>query len=166
MIRALALAAALALAGCASTPTTAPPASGAAAYSAQGQWSFAFDAGPGVATATYAAPGKPAEIVLSCAAPRGPFTVQDFTLTAAPRGASGQFAIGGSSSNHVAQPLPAADGRTPYTFTLGVRDTVFNALTPNAAVTIAVSGGAPRALPAGAASRINDVLNSCRVSGS
>lgn len=164
-MRRLVLAAAmLALTACASSgeTATAPPTSTTSA----GVWAYAFDAGPGVATATLTgSDGRPL-IKLTCQAPRGDLQVEDWAFSRVRQGdAQATFSLAGQSKTVPARIAGDGAGRIALTMTLPARDPMWNALTPTASVKTVASGFTHVWAPE-AASRINDVLNSCRSLGS
>lgn len=163
MRRTLLAAATLALAACASgqTTTTAP----ATSTTSSGVWAYSFDAGPGIATATLAGgDGKPL-VVLTCHAPRGDLQVQDWTFTRGQGDTQATFSLGGQSKTVPARIAGDGAGRIAMSMTLPSRDPMWNALTPSAPVRT-TAGGFTHTWAPEAASRINDVLNSCRALGS
>jgi hypothetical protein len=153
----------LTLAGCASSPQNAPPSS---AVTSTGTWAFAFDAGPGLASATLSgADGKP-DLRVTCEAPRGDLMVTDWTFTRARHGdTQATVSIGSATKTVPARVGGDGAGRQALTFSLPPRDPLFQTLYPNAAVRTAASGYTHN-WAAGAASRLNDVINSCRTLGS
>jgi len=159
----LAAAATLALTACASSgeTVTAPPTN----TTSSGVWAYAFDAGPGVATATLTgSDGKPL-VKLTCQAPRGDLQVQDWTFTRGQGDTQAMFSLAGQSKTVPARIAGDGAGRIALTMTLPARDPMWNALTPSAPVRT-TSGGFTHVWAPEAASRINDVLNSCRALGS
>lgn len=151
--------AALALAGCASTPAAAPAPAGP--QTSAGTWSFGFDAGPGIANADLKGADGALLARLSCQAPKGPFVVTDWTNAAEGRAS---FAIGDAAAAAMAVVEPV-EGRPAAKVAIPVADSVFRALTPAAPVALTINGRT-HVLASGAASRVNDVLNSCRATGS
>lgn len=162
----VAVVAAAALAACASTDkaSDAPP---KASVSSSGSWAFAFDAGSGVASATLVGAEGAALVRLSCKAPNGEVQVADYTWGKAKvaEAVPVEFAIGSAKTGPVGRIAPATDGRVALQFATPSNDKVFRALTPNAAVS-ASTPTRTHAWAAGAATRINDMLNSCRATGS
>jgi hypothetical protein len=159
-----AAAAALSLAACASKP--APDAPPSPLTTSAGTWTYAFDAGPGLASATLSGPdGQPA-LRVTCEAPRGDLIVTDWTFSRARQGdVQATVSVGGASKPVPARIAGDGAGRIALMTTLPPRDPLFAALTPNAPVKT-VAAGYTHIWAAGAASRINDVINSCRTLGS
>ena len=73
--------------------------------------------------------------------------------------------VGAASRTVAARAEGDGAGRQALMFALQPRDPLFAALTPSAEITT-VAGGYTHHWAAGAASRINDVINSCRTIGS
>lgn len=161
--RVLAVAASLALSACASGQTTSLPPSSAAS---SGVWAYAFDAGPGIATATLTgADGRPL-VQLSCQAPRGDLVVTDWMFSRVRQGdVSATVSVGSASKTVSGRVAGDGAGRQALKLSLPSRDPMWNALTPSAPVKT-VAGGFTHTWAAESASRINDVLNSCRSLGS
>lgn len=156
--------AACALAACAGTPPPAGPQ--APAVTSAGTWTYAFDAGPGLASATLSgADGRPALRVL-CQAPRGDLMVTDWTFSRVRQGET-QATVTVGQAGKTVPGLIAGDGagRQVLTFALPPQDPLFAAMTPSSPVKTAAAGYTHTWAP-GAASRLNDVINSCRTIGS
>jgi hypothetical protein len=162
-MRTVVFAAALLLAACASKP---PPAAPARAWISSGTWAFAFDAGPGIASATLAgADGRPVLRVL-CTAPRGDLMITDWTFSLARQGdTSATLTVAAAAKTGPGRIAGDGAGRQVLTFAINPRDPVFQALTPEAPIRTQAAGYTHTWAP-GAASRINDVINSCRTLGS
>jgi len=162
-MRIAALALVFILSACASSPGTAPPSS---VVTSTGTWTFAFDAGPGIASATLSgADGKP-DLRVTCEAPRGDLMVTDWTFTRARHGdTQATVSVGGASKTVPARVGGDGAGRQALTFSLPPRDPLFQTLVPSAPVRTSAAGYTHN-WAAGAASRLNDVINSCRTLGS
>lgn len=155
---------ALGLAACASAPPVEAPPS--PATTSAGTWTFAFDAGPGLASAIlHAADGRPL-LRVTCEAPRGDLQVTDWTFSRARQGEA-QATVSVADQGAVTAGRIAGDGagRQALTFALSPRDPVFGALTPSASVRTAAAGYT-HTWAQGAATRLNDVINACRTMGS
>lgn len=155
---------AIGLAACA-TPTpmeTAPPSSVASA----GVWAYSFDAGPGIAAAVLTgADGRPL-VRMQCQAPRGDLIVTDWTFSRTRQGeVQATVSVGTASKTIAARVAGDGAGRQALAFALPTRDPLWDALTPSVTVKTD-AGGFTHVWAAEAASRINDVLNSCRNQGS
>lgn len=161
----LAAIAASSLAACASAPTETvapPPTSGASA----GVWAYAYDAGPGIATAVLTGADNQPLVRLACQSPNGNLVVTDWTFSRVRQGdAPTTFAVGTQSKQLTARIAGDGAGRQALVITLPSRDPFWNALSPSAAVTTTAQGYTHNWAPE-SASRINDVLNSCRSIGS
>lgn len=162
-MRSFVIAAALLLAACAGKP---PPATPAKAWTSSGTWAFAFDAGPGIASAILSgAEGRPV-IRVTCTAPRGDLMITDWTFSLARQGdTTATVTVGEASKTVPARIAGDGAGRQVLTLSLPPRDPLFQALTPNAPMRTQASGYTHTWAP-GAASRLNDVINSCRTLGS
>jgi len=161
----LAAAAACSLAACAGTPTetVAPPPTSAASA---GVWAYAFDAGPGIATAVLTGADNQPLVKLACQSPNGDLVVTDWTFSRVRQGdAPTTFAVGAQSKQVTARIAGDGAGRQALVMTLPSRDPMWNALSPSARVTTTALGFTHNWAPE-SASRINDVLNSCRSLGS
>lgn len=156
-------AACLVLAACAGGPDAAPPSKD---VTSTGTWTFAFDAGPGLASATLAGPdGRPA-LRVTCEAPRGDLMVTDWTFSRARQGdAQATVSVGAASKTVAARIAGDGAGRQALMFSLPPRDTLFQTLAPTAPVRTAAAGYS-HSWAAGAATRLNDVINACRTLGS
>lgn len=153
------------LAACAGSPkeTVAPAASSA---SSSGVWAYSFDAGPGIATAVMTGADNLPLVKLSCQSPNGNLVVTDWTFSRVRQGdTQATFAIGAQTKQVAARIAGDGAGRQALTMTLPSRDPMWNALAPAAAVKTTASGFTHNWAPE-SASRINDVLNSCRSLGS
>jgi hypothetical protein len=162
-MRFAAVAAILTLSACAGAPDVQPP---SPVTTSTGTWTFAFDAGPGIASATLsAADGRPA-LRVTCEAPRGDLMVTDWTFSRARQGDSqATVSVGGATKTVPARIAGDGAGRQALTLSLPPRDPVFQALTPGAPVRTDAAGYTHNWAP-GAASRLNDVINACRTLGS
>lgn len=166
ILRTLATAAiAAALAACATTTETPTPPK--AQVLSSGSWAFTFDAGAGMARAVLSGADGSKLVEVACKAPNGTVDVTDWTWSkaAAKEAVPVEFAIGSGKAGPIGRVAPAADGRNALQFSTPSNDKVFRALTPNAPV----SDSTPtrtHVWAAGAATRINDVVNSCRAMGS
>lgn len=161
----LAAAAALGLAACAGQPreTVAPPASSA---TSAGVWAYAYDAGPGIATAVLTGADNLPVVRLACQSPNGNLVVTDWTFSRVRQGdAATTFTVGAQSKQITARIAGDGAGRQALVMTLPSRDPMWNALSPSAPVTTTAQGFTHNWAPE-SASRINDVLNSCRSLGS
>jgi len=160
-----ALAVLAALSACAtSTQQTAPP---KAQIASSGVWTFSFDAASGVAAARLRGADGANLVDVSCKAPGGAVTVTDWTWSKATvkEAVPVEFTIGSGKAAPIGRIAPAADGRVALQFATPSTDRVFRALTPNAPVTDATATRV-HVWAGGAATRINDVVNSCRATGS
>jgi len=160
-----ALAAAATLAACATTTETPTPPK--AQVSSAGSWAYTFDAGSGLARATLSGADGAKLVEVACKAPNGDMAVTDWTWSKASvkEAVPVEFAIGSGKAAPVGRIASAADGRVALQFATPSSDKVFRALTPTAPV----SDSTPtrtHVWAAGAATKINDVLNSCRATGS
>lgn len=164
MRRLLLAATVFALAACASAPAVEAPAS--PVTTSVGTWTYAFDAGPGLASATLSgADGQPI-VRVNCTAPRGDLMITDWTFSRARQGdAQATFSVGGGSKTVPARIAGDGAGRQALTASLPPRDPLFAGLVPSSPVKTAAAGYT-HTWAAGAASRINDVINSCRTLGS
>lgn len=166
LIRTFAAAAALAaVAACATTTETPTPPK--ASVASAGSWAYAFDAGSGIARATLSG-GDGAKLVeVACQAPNGAVAVTDWTWSRASvkEAVPVEFTIGSGKAAPIGRIAPAVDGRTALQFSTPSSDKVFRSLTPVAAVSTATATRV-HTWAAGAGTRINDVLNSCRATGS
>lgn len=164
-MRRLVLAAAvLALPACASGPEPiAPPPKD---ITSAGTWTFAFDAGPGIASATLSgADGRPA-LRVTCQAPRGDLMVTDWTFSRARQGdAPATVSVGAAQKTVPGRVAGDGAGRQALTFALPPLDPLFAGIAPASPVRTA-AGGYSHTWAPGAASRLNDVINSCRTLGS
>jgi hypothetical protein len=162
----LAACVAVALAGCASPPKSDPTPPQAHLQSA-GTWAFSFDPGPGLAAATLTGADGKLLVRMSCQAPRGDLQVNDWTWERAQPnpGLAVRFGVGAQNYATSGAIGPDGAGRNGLSFTVPGRDPVFRGLNPTAAVTIATPTRTHTLAP-GAAVRLNDVLNSCRATGS
>ncbi len=155
---------ALGLAGCAAqTPVqTLPPSS----INSAGVWAYSFDAGPGIATAILTGADGQTLVRMQCQAPRGDLIVTDWTFSRTRQGAlEATLTVGSATKAFPARVAGDGAGRQALAFTLPTRDPLWNTLSP--AVTIKTeAGGFTHVWAAESASRINDVLNSCRNLGS
>lgn len=154
----------LALGACASKPNVEAPVSPVS--TSVGTWTYAFDAGPGLASATLSgADGQPI-VRVNCESPRGDLMIMDWTFSRARQGdAQATFSVGGASMTVPARVAGDGAGRQALIASLPPRDPLFAALTPSSQVKT-VAAGYTHNWAAGAASRINDVINSCRTLGS
>ncbi|MDX2233103.1 MAG: hypothetical protein NW200_01275 [Hyphomonadaceae bacterium] len=165
MRRLLAAAAALAaLAACASGADRATTPS--SDVTSTGTWAYAFDAGPGIASATLSgADGRPA-LRVTCTAPRGDLMVTDWLFSRARQGdAEATVTVGAVSKSVPGRIAGDGAGRQALTFALPPRDPMFAAMTPSSSVKTSAAGYTHTWAP-GAATRLNDVINSCRTLGS
>ncbi|KAF0179523.1 MAG: hypothetical protein IV086_16760 [Hyphomonadaceae bacterium] len=155
---------AIGLAACA-TPTTAPTLPPSSVTSA-GVWAYSFDAGPGIATAILTGADGRTLVRLQCQAPRGDLIVTDWTFSRVRQGeVATTVTVGSATKSFPARVAGDGAGRQALAFTLPTRDPLWNALTPAATVKTE-GGGFTHVWAAESASRINDVLNSCRALGS
>lgn len=161
----LAAVAALGLAACAGAPketVAAPPTSASSA----GVWAYSFDAGPGIATAILTGADNQPLVKLSCQSPNGNLVVTDWTFSRVRQGdAPTTFSVGAQIKQMTARIAGDGAGRQALTISLPSRDPMWNALTPSAPVKTTALGFTHNWAPE-SASRINDVLNSCRSIGS
>jgi hypothetical protein len=157
------LAAALLLSACASGQTTAAP---PMSVTSAGVWAYAFDAGPGIASATLTGADGRLVLRLTCQAPRGDLEVTDWAFSRTRQGdVSATVSVAGQPKTVAGRVAGDGAGRQALTLTLPARDPMWNALTPSAPVRTEAAGFTHVWAPE-AASRINDVLNSCRSLGS
>ncbi|MFZ4068974.1 MAG: lipoprotein [Caulobacterales bacterium] len=163
----LAAVAAVALAGCASSPPPAPEAPPRAGVQSAGTWAFSFDPGPGLASATLTGADGKLLVRMSCQAPRGDLQVNDWTFERAAANPAVSVRFGVGAGVYPTSGAIGADGggRNGLSFSVPSRDPVFRGLNPTASVTIATPTRTHTLAP-GAAVRLNDVLNSCRATGS
>lgn len=163
MRRSLIVAAAFALAACASSPAPAPP---SPVTTSAGTWTYAFDAGPGIASAILSGPDGRPQLRVTCQAPSGDLMVTDWTFSRAHQGdLPATVSVGGASRTVTARAEGDGAGRQALMLALPPRDTLFAALTPSAPITTTAGGYTHHWAP-GAASRLNDVINSCHTIGS
>jgi hypothetical protein len=164
MRRFLVAAACLVLSACAGGP--APDAPPPRDFASGGTWAFAFDAGPGIASAILSGPdGRPA-IRVTCEAPRGDLAVTDWMFSRARQGET-QATVSVAAGSRTVAARVAGDGagRQALMFQISPLDPVFAALAPAAPVKVEAAGYTHAWAP-GAASRLNDVINACRTIGS
>jgi hypothetical protein len=153
----------LALAACASAPAPTPAARD---YASSGTWVFAFDAGPGIASATLANAAGETQLRITCVAPHGDLTVTDWTFSRARQGdVEAVVSVGAAQQAVSARISGDGAGRQALMYAVPPQDPVFAALTPASVINTAAAGYT-HAWAAGAASRLNDVINACRQLGS
>ena len=158
------LALAVSLAGCASGPK--PEVAPSPITNSAGTWTFAFDAGPGIASATLSGRDGRPDLRITCQAPRGDLMITDWTFSRARQGEVQATVSVGSASKTVSARIEGdGAGRQALMAALAPTDQVFAALTPSAPIRTVASGYTHNWAP-GAASRINDVINACRSIGS
>lgn len=159
--------AAVALAGCASAPPPRQDGPPRAGVQSAGTWAFSFDPGPGLASATLTGADGKLLVRMSCQAPRGDLQVNDWTFDRAQPNPSVSVRFGVGAGGYQTSGAIAADGggRMGLSFSVPSADPVFRGLNPTASVTIATPTRTHTLAP-GAAVRLNDVLNSCRATGS
>jgi hypothetical protein len=165
-LRILAATAALAtLAACATTETTPTPPK--AQITSAGSWAFTFDAGSGLARTVLSGADGSKLVEVACKSPNGAVDVTDWTWSkaSAKDAVPVEFAIGSGKAAPVGRIAPAADGRNALLFSTPSNDRVFRALTPTAPVSTSTPTRT-HVWAAGSATRINDVVNSCRAQGS
>jgi hypothetical protein len=155
---------ALVLSACASTAGPRPGATGPTPPVIAGDWSFDFDAGPGVATATLIDAAGQTRAVVRCQAPRGPIVLTDFSLPPLAADRSVSLTIGAYQSTTLGAGV-TDNGRAAVRFSLPPADPVFQAITPHAPVRLATDNRGHVWQP-GAALQINAVLNACIAPGS
>jgi len=154
----------LALAACASSPPVQAPPSNEVRSS--GTWTFAFDAGPGLASATLSGPDGLPTVRVTCRAPSGNLEIQDWTFSRSHQGAANaHFSIGAKNGDYPALVGGDGAGRQALSFAVPARDRILFALPLEAEVSTR-SGAFTHYWGAGAASRLNDVLNACHPPGS
>jgi len=161
----LAAVAAIGLAACASShkEVVAPPPTSA---SSAGVWAYAYDAGPGIATAVLTGADNQPLVRLACQSPNGNLVITDWVFSRVRQGdAPATFSVGAQSKQITARIAGDGAGRQALVITLPSRDPMWNALSPSAPVTTTALGFTHNWAPE-SASRINDVLNSCRSIGS
>lgn len=134
------------LAACASAPT---PSSGG--------WSYGYDAGRGLATATQREPGGSTSATFTCRPPNGDLTITDYTLAG-----SGEATIRVGSYEMRAS-ARSEGGR--LVIALPQSPPALAAAVPGAAMSIS-AGGSTHALAPGAAERFSEVANACWQRGS
>ena len=162
MRRSLLVAAALTLAACASAPAPAP----SPVTTSSGTWTYAFDAGPGLASAILSGPDGRPQLRITCQAPSGDLMVTDWTFSRARQGdVQATVSVGAASKTVTARAEGDGAGRQALMLSLAPSDPLFAALSPSAAITT-VAGAYTHLWAPGAAARINDVINSCRTIGS
>lgn len=163
-MRRLAFVAAFTLAACASGPE--PAASPSPVTTSAGTWTYAFDAGPGIASATLSAPdGRPA-LRVTCTAPRGDLMVTDWTFSRARQGdVATTVTVGARTKSVTGRVSGDGAGRVVLSYALPPLDPVFAGMVPASPVRTEAAGYTHN-WAAGAASRLNDVINSCRTVGS
>ena len=158
-----AVAVSLAVSACASAPEPSAP---SPVTTSAGTWTYAFDAGPGIASALLSGPDGRAQLRVTCQAPSGDLMVTDWTFSRLRQGdVQATVSVGSASKTVTARAEGDGAGRQALMLALPPRDPLFAALTPSAAITT-VAGAYTHHWAPGAASRINDVINSCRTIGS
>jgi hypothetical protein len=154
------VAASMALAACASSP--APDAPPPRDTLSSGTWTYFFDAGPGIARAELAGADARPQLRITCEAPRGDLKITDWTFSRARQGVTPTtLSVGGQS--RALQGVVGGDGagRVALTWSLSPTDAIFRGLSPSMTLKTA-AGGYSHTWAPGAASRLNDVINSCR----
>lgn len=164
MRRLLFAAVVLGLAACASKPP--PVAAPSTTTTSAGVWTYAFDAGPGIAMAVLTGVDNQTLVRVVCQAPRGNLIITDWTFSRGRGGdMTGTFSVGAQSKQTPVRIAGDGAGRQTLSMVLPSRDPMWEALTPTAEVKT-VAGGYTHIWAGEAASRLNDVLNSCRAQGS
>jgi len=154
----------LAVSACATSPE--PPQPPPKSVTSAGTWTYAFDAGPGLASATLSAADGLPIVRFACKAPDGALLVQDWTFSRARQnGYPATFTLGARSASFAGIVSGDGAGRQALSFQVPAHDAVFADLTPSSPVSTAAAGFTHVWAP-GAASRLNDVLNSCHTAGS
>ena len=154
-------------AGCATQQPTPPRGSVnvAAEIVSSGVWANAFDAGPGVATATLSGP-RGLAVRITCQAPNGAVKITDWGFSKPNQGnAPTTIYVGSASGQSLGLITGVGDGRQALVFDIASNDRVWNSLTPSAEIRVG-AGGAVNRWPAGSAQAISDLVNSCRTIGS
>lgn len=156
---------ALGLTACA-TPAPSAPTLPPASINSAGVWAYSFDAGPGIATAILTGADGHMLVRLQCQAPQGDLIVTDWTFSRVRQGdVAVKVSIDAATKSFTARVAGDGAGRQALAFTLPTRDPLWNMLTPASTVKTE-GGGFTHVWAAESASRINDVLNSCRNQGS